>query len=63
MKHIIFVKDLDTEEAYKKVAHEMDNTRIEYSISLGTSSVTVSGSNDVVYTAKQAIIQAGFIVQ
>ncbi len=63
MKHIIFVKGLTTEEDREKVQYELENTRIEFTISTATSSVTVSGSNDVIHSAKQAIIQAGYVIQ
>lgn len=63
MKHIIFVKDIKSQEDVDKIAAELDNTRVEYTISLATSSVSVEGSNDVVYASKQAISQAGFVVQ
>lgn len=63
MKHIIFVKGLNTQNDADKIAAELDNTRVVYSISTATGSVTVEGSNDVVHTSKQAISQAGFTVQ
>lgn len=62
MKHIIFVKGLKTQEDADKIAAELDNTRVDYTISLATGSVSVEGSNDTVHASKQAISQAGFVV-
>ena len=62
MKHIIFIKGTISQEDADKIAFELDNTRVDYTISLATSSVTVVGSNDVVHASKQAISQAGFVV-
>lgn len=63
MKHIIFVKGIKSQDDVDKIAAELDNTRVDYTISIASSSVTVVGSNDVVHASKQAISQAGFVVQ
>ncbi|CAM4339349.1 copper chaperone [Erysipelothrix inopinata] len=63
MRHIIFVKGLDSEEKAQRISETLDETRLKYTVSVISSSVTVEGSNDSVYTAKQAIMQAGFMVQ
>ena len=62
MKHIIFVKSLKSQEDVDRLRSELENTRAEFSISIATGSVTVEGSNDIVHASKQAISQAGFIV-
>ncbi|QIK57975.1 copper chaperone [Erysipelothrix sp. HDW6A] len=63
MKHIIFVEGLKTEEDKVRIEEELLNTRLNVFISLATESVTVEGSNDAVYTAKQAIQQAGYRIR
>lgn len=63
MRHIIFVENLNTDEDRNKITSALDNTRLDYTISTITQSVTVEGSNDAVYTAKQAIQQAGYEIQ
>ncbi|MEG0327979.1 MAG: copper chaperone [Erysipelothrix sp.] len=63
MRHIIFVKGLDSEEKAQQISETLDETRLKYTVSVISSSVTVEGSNDSVYTAKQAIMLAGFMVQ
>lgn len=63
MKHIIFVENMKCEGCAKRISEELDNTRVEYTISLINKSVTVEGSNDTVHTAKQAIQAAGYYVK
>ena len=43
-------------------AYELDNTRLQYEISLANKTVTIEGDNDALYAAKQAIAQAGYTV-
>lgn len=63
MKHIIFVEGLISPEDADKIRTELDNTSVDYSISLNTGSVSIQGSNDKVYAAKQAIQSAGYTVK
>lgn len=63
MRHIIFVANLNSEEDFEKLEAELELTRLDYTLSRATHSVSVEGSNDVVYTAKQVIQQAGFTVK
>ena len=63
MKHIIFVEGLKTEDDKKRIEEELSNTRLSIYVSLATESVTVEGSNDAIYTAKQAIQQAGYRIR
>ena len=60
MKSILFVRDMNTEEAAQKVADALSETRLDFEVSLKDRCVTVEGRNDVVYTAKVAIREAGF---
>ncbi|MDE8163371.1 heavy-metal-associated domain-containing protein [Erysipelothrix rhusiopathiae] len=63
MKHIIFVDNMKCEGCVKRISEELDNTRVDYTISLPNKSVTVEGSNDTVHAAKQAIQSAGYSVK
>lgn len=62
-KHIIFVDDMSCERCVEKIAQELDNTRVDYSISLATKSVTVEGTNDAIHAAMSAIQRAGYSVK
>lgn len=62
-KHIIFVDDMSCERCVEKIAQELDNTRVDYSISLATKSVTVEGTNDAIHAAVGAIQRAGYSVK
>lgn len=63
MKHIIFIKGKLTDESYLKIEDTLSNTRLDYSLSKITQSLTVEGSNDVVYLAKACIEKAGYEVE
>ena len=63
MKHIIFVKTIETEEDVKLIEDALEFVGVKYNISLISSTVTVDGSNDLIRRTKQAISQAGFIIQ
>lgn len=63
MKHIIFVKTIKTEEDVKLIDEALEFVDVKYNISLISSTVTVEGSNDLIHKTKQAISQAGFIIQ
>ncbi len=63
MKHIIFVKTIKTEEDVKLINEALEFVDVKYNISLNSSTVTVEGSNDLIHRTKQAISQAGFIIQ
>ena len=63
MKHIIFVKTIKTEEDVKLIDEALEFVGVKYNISLNSSTVTVEGSNDMIHRTKQAISQAGFIIQ
>lgn len=62
-KHIIFVEGMSCENCVKRIANELDNTRVDYTISLATQSVTVEGDNDAIYAAKNAINKAGYTIK
>ncbi len=62
MKRIVFVKDMNCEKCVERIKSELDNTRLQYEISLANKTVTIEGDNDALYAAKQAIAQAGYTV-
>jgi len=62
MKRIIFVKNLETEEDVLKIEEALSHTLLDYSVSLPSKAVIVHGDNDALYTAKQAIAQAGYTI-
>lgn len=63
MKHIVFIKEVLTQEDIETLTEELNQTRALFSISIATSSVTIEGSNDILHHAKQAIQNAGFTIQ
>lgn len=60
--HIVFVANMSTEEHLKKIKRELENTRTDYTINLGSGSISVKGDNDALFAAKSAINRAGFII-
>lgn len=61
--HIIFVEGMNCQNCVKRIANELDNTRVDYSISLDNGTVTVKGNNDAIRAAKNAINIAGYTVK
>lgn len=62
MKQIVFVKDMNDENAVSKLKEQLDLINVEYTVQLRSQTVIVIGDNDKLYAAKQAIAQAGFTV-
>ena len=62
MKRIVFVKDMNDEEAVSKLKEQLDLINVEYTVQLRSQTVIVIGDNDKLYAAKQAIAQAGYTV-
>ena len=62
MKTILFIRDMNTEEAANKVTEALSETRVDFEVKLKDRCVAIEGRNDVVYTAKVAIREAGFNV-
>lgn len=62
MKTLLFIRDMNTEEAAQKVADALSETRVDFEVKLKDRCVAIEGRNDVVYTAKVAIREAGFNV-
>jgi len=63
MKTILFIRDLNTEEAAQKITEALSETRVDFEVRLKDRCVAIEGRNDVVYTAKVAIREAGFNVE
>ena len=63
MKHIIFVKNLNTEEDVKRIKEAFLETRVECDIVLSSQYVVVYGRNDLVHVAKRVLTELGFIIQ
>ena len=63
MKNILFLSDLVNEEDVAKLNEYLSQTRIDFEISLVNHCVMIEGGNDLVYTAKVAIREAGFTVE
>lgn len=62
MKTLLFVRALKTEEDVERLREALQETRIDFEISLANQCVIVFGRNDIVYTAKTAIREAGYQV-
>lgn len=60
MKHILFIKGEIDDQGFKNLEFELSNSRLEYTISRISNSVTVEGNTDAVYTAKSILNQSGF---
>lgn len=63
MKHIIFVKDLTSQQDVNKLQDALSDTRLDFEINLERSAVIIEGRNDLVHLAKTAIREAGYIVE
>ncbi|MBS3972231.1 MAG: hypothetical protein KGZ84_04385 [Erysipelotrichia bacterium] len=62
MKHILFVKGLKTQDDVRKVTEALQETQLEFEVSLSNQAVIVHGRNDLVRVAKVALLEAGYIV-
>ena len=63
MKHIIFIKGKLDDKAYESIEEALNNTRLDYTLSRYTQSLSIQGSNDSVYLAKSCIEQAGYEIE
>jgi copper chaperone CopZ len=63
MKHIIFVKDMNSELDVTKITEALSETRVDFEINLERQAVIVEGRNDIVHIAKIAIREAGYTVE
>ena len=63
MQTLLFVPQMTTEEAASKIRAALKETRVDFTIKLNEHCVVIEGRNDLVYTAKVALREAGFEVQ
>lgn len=61
--HIIFVENMSCEKCVQRIEAELSNTRVDYTISLNSESVTVVGDNDAIRAAEMAINNAGYRIK
>lgn len=62
MKTLLFIRDMDSQEAAQKIEDALAETRLIFSVNLRDRCVAIEGRNDAVYTAKVAIREAGYNV-
>lgn len=62
MKHILFVKGIKTQEDVRKITEALNDTQLQFEVSLTNQAVIVHGRNDLVRVAKIALLEAGYIV-
>ena len=63
MKTILFIRDMKTEDQADRIRRALDETGVEYSVVPQSGIVVVEGGNDIVYAAKTAIREAGFVIE
>ena len=63
MKHLLFIRNLYTEEDVKRINEALEGTRVEYEVILENQCVAIYGRNDVVHAAKMALTEYGFVVE
>lgn len=61
-KHIIFVRGMNCESCVKKISDKLDDRNLDYEVKLEQGSVVVTGDNDDIRTARNAILEAGYEV-
>ncbi|MCD8573966.1 MAG: hypothetical protein LRY28_00325 [Erysipelotrichaceae bacterium] len=62
MKHILFVKGIKTQEDVRKITEALNDTQLQFEVSLTNQAVIIHGRNDLVRVAKIALLEAGYIV-
>ena len=62
-KHILFVKNFKDDQDSEKISHAWSQTKVEFELLQSSKAVVVYGRNDVVYIAKTALTQAGYIIE
>ena len=63
MKHLIFVKNLNTEEDVKRIDEAFEESRLTYQILLENQCVVIHGSNDLVRAATVLLAQNGYMIK
>lgn len=62
-KHILFISNLNNQEDVRKITEAMSQTKVDFEVLLQSKAVVVHGRNDLVYTAKTVIREAGYTIQ
>ena len=62
MKTLLFVRQMQTQADADAIASALQETQVNFSIKLEDRCVVIEGRNDLVYAAKVAIREAGFVV-
>lgn len=62
-KHILFIKDMDCDNCVKRIEEALADTQVEFEVLPESQAVVVYGRNDLVYTAKTVLREAGFTVE
>jgi len=62
MKHILFVKGIKSQDDVRKITEALQETQLEFEISLTNQAVIIHGRNDLVRMAKITIMEAGYLV-
>ncbi len=62
MKHILFLKGIKTQDDVRKVTEALNDTQLQFEVSLTNQAVIIHGRNDLVRVAKIALLEAGYIV-
>ncbi len=63
MKKIIFVRNLNSQEDVEKIKFALIENRASIEVDLARKAVIVEGNNDVLYSVKIHLREAGFIVE
>jgi len=61
-KHIIFVRGMNCDNCVKKISDKLNNRNLDYEVKLEEGSVVVTGDNDDIRAARNAILEAGYEV-
>jgi len=62
MKHILFVKGIKSQEDVRKITEALNDTQLQFEVSLTNQAVIIHGRNDLVRVAKIALLEAGYII-
>lgn len=62
MKHILFVKGIKSQEDVRKITEALNDTQLQFEVSLTNQAVIIHGRNDLVRVAKIALLEAGYTV-
>lgn len=62
MKHILFVKGIKSQDDVRKVTEALNDTQLQFEVSLTNQAVIIHGRNDLVRVAKIALLEAGYII-